>query len=292
MKANKSVKRPALRYHGGKWKLAPWIISYFPDHRVYVEPYGGAASVLLRKERSYAEIYNDMDGEIVNLFRVLRDPVQVRELTRLLRLTPYARSEFEVSYLTSGDPIEQARRTVIRSFMGFSSLLTGTWTTGFRSNSNRSGSTPAHDWRNYPEALGGIIERLRGVVIENRPASQVMITHDTKETLNYIDPPYPAGTRHERWSGIAYRYEMSDNDHREMARVLHGLQGMVVVSGYPCELYDIELFPTWQRIQRNTYADGASKRTEVLWLSPNTTKALQQTKLQLVLFRDEEIQNV
>jgi DNA adenine methylase len=291
MKANKSVKRPALRYHGGKWKLAPWIISYFPDHRVYVEPYGGAASVLLRKERSYAEIYNDMDGEIVNLFRVLRDPVQVRELARLLRLTPYARSEFEVSYLTSGDPIEQARRTVIRSFMGFSSLLTGTWTTGFRSNSNRSGSTPVHDWRNYPEALEGIIERLRGVVIENRPASQVMLTHDTKATLNYIDPPYPAGTRHERWSGNAYRYEMSDNDHREMARVLHGLQGMVVVSGYPCELYDIELFPTWQRIQRDAYADGASKRTEVLWLSPNTTKALQQTKLQLVLFRDEEIQN-
>jgi DNA adenine methylase len=291
MKANKSVKRPALRYHGGKWKLAPWIISYFPDYRVYVEPYGGAASVLLRKERSYAEIYNDMDGEIVNLFRVLRDPVQVRELTRLLRLTPYARSEFEVSYLTSGDPIEQARRTVIRSFMGFSSLLTGTWTTGFRSNSNRSGSTPTHDWRNYPEALGGIIERLRGVVIENRPASQVMITHDTKETLNYIDPPYPSGTRHERWSGNAYRYEMSDDDHREMAEVLHGLHGMVVVSGYPCELYDVELFPTWQRIQRDAYADGASKRTEVLWLSPNTTKALQQTKLQLVLFRDEEIQN-
>lgn len=283
MKAITEIKRPVLRYHGGKYKLATWIISHLPAHRIYTESYGGAASVLLRKERSYAEVYNDLDGEIVNLFRVLRDPMQGRELVRLLKLTPYARAEFEISYLTHGDPIEQARRTVVRSFMGFGSTLTGKWTTGFRSNCTRSGTTPAYDWRNYPEALEAIIERLRGVVIESPPCSalDVMSKYDTPETLHYVDPTYPLETRNNRWAGNAYRHEMSDDDHRQMAKVLHSLRGMVVLSGYPCDLYDLELFPSWHRIQRNSYADSASKRIEVLWLSP---QAAENQTLQMSLF--------
>ena len=113
------VTRPAMRYYGGKWLLAPWIIGHFPAHRTYVEPFGGAASVLLRKPRSAAEVYNDLDGEIVNMFRVLRSPAQARELIRLVRLTPFARTEYEDAYLSDGDPIEQARRTLLRSFAGF-----------------------------------------------------------------------------------------------------------------------------------------------------------------------------
>ena len=278
------LKRPALRYHGGKWKLAPWIISHFPEHRVYTETFGGAASVLLRKPRSYAEVYNDLDGEIVNLFQVLRNPMQSRELTRLLELTPYARSEFETSYLTDGDPIEQARRTVIRSFMGFGGGITGKWRTGFRANTTRPGTTPAHDWYGYPEALKGIVERLRGVTVENRPAKKVLIAQDSPKALHYIDPPYVIQTRQEKWAGNAYRHEMTDNDHRDLAEVLHDLRGMVVISGYPCHLYDVELFPDWQRVQCNTHADGARDRVEVLWLSPNTTKALSSEVAQPILF--------
>lgn len=268
--------RPVLRYHGGKWILAPWIISHFPAHRVYVEPYGGAASVLLRKTRSYAEVYNDLDSEIVNLFRVLGDFEQARELVRQLRLTPYARTEFEASYLVaSGDPIEQARRTVIRSFMGFSSAsLNSARKTGFRANANRSGSSPAHDWCNYPKALERAIERFRGVVIESRPAIDIMWQQDSSKTLYYVDPPYPTSTRSESCNRDAYRYEMTNDDHRELAAVLHNLQGMVVISGYPSALYDDELFPTWQRVERMAYADGARERTETLWLSPRTTEAL------------------
>lgn len=277
----KEVKRPLLRYHGGKWILAPWIMGHFPPHRIYTESFGGAASVLLRKERSYAEVYNDLDGEIVNLFRVLRDPAQARELVRLLRLTPYARAEFETSYLTAGDPIEQAWRTVVRSSMGFGSALTGKWKTSFRSNSKRSGTTPAHDWRNYPSAMEGIVERLRGVTIENRPAIEVMQGHDSVETVHYVDPPYPLETRCGRWASNAYRHEMSDADHRDLAQVLHGLGGMVVLSGYPCDLYDVELYPAWQRVERKTYADGASERTEALWLSPHTVETLQRERSSL-----------
>src|SRR5690606_37285917 len=114
-----TMNRPVLRYHGGKWNLAPWSISHFPKHRIYVEPFGGAASVLLRKPRTDSEVYNDLYGEVVNLFRVLRNPTQARELIRIVTLTPYSRQEFEDAYIADGDPIEQARRTLVRAYLGF-----------------------------------------------------------------------------------------------------------------------------------------------------------------------------
>lgn len=269
--------RPILRYHGGKWRLAPWIISHFPLHRVYVEPYGGAASVLLRKPRCYAEIYNDLDGEVVNLFRVLRNPSQARELIRLVSLTPFAKEEFENSYLTDGDPVEQARRTLIRSFMGFGSAMHSGQRTGFRDTSKRNGTTPAHDWAGMPAALDLITERLAGVTIDHRSAHDVITRHDSPQTLFYIDPPYVWSTRSEEYAGNAYAHEMSDEQHRAMAAVLHNVAGMVVISGYPCALYDADLFADWYRIERESYADGARKHTEVLWM--NFAPAEQQIPL-------------
>jgi len=113
------VNHPLLRFHGAKFRLAPWIISHFPRHRIYVEPFGGSGSVLLRKKRSEVEVYNDLDGEIVNLFRVARDNGE--ELSRQIFLTPYSRDEFVKSFELSDDPLEQARRTIVRSFQGFGS---------------------------------------------------------------------------------------------------------------------------------------------------------------------------
>lgn len=270
------VTRPALRYHGGKWMLAPWIISHFAPHRIYTEAFGGAASVLLRKTRCYAEVYNDLDGEVVSLFRVLRSPAQARELIRLLTLTPYSRQEYDASYLTDGDPIEQARRTLLRSFAGFGSNGVHR-TTGFRSNVTRAGTTPAHDWTDLPIALEAVVQRLRGVVIEQDDAMAVLKRYDTPETLHYLDPPYPLSTRGH--SG-RYHHELSDDDHRELAAVVREMQGMVILSGYPCDLYDLELYPDWHRVTRSTYADGAGVRTEVLWISPNAVR-------QPTLFQEE-----
>ena len=260
------VKRPLLRYHGGKWKLAPWILRHIPSHRVYVEPFGGGASVLLQKPRSYAEIYNDLDGEVVNLFRVARE--RGEELAQAVELTPFAREEFLCSYIAFDDPLEQARRTLIRSFMGFGSASASGQATGFRANSNRSGTTPARDWMNYPDHLRRVIQRLRGVIIENRDAMEVMLAHDCDEAVHYVDPPYVHSTRAIRGRAPAYRHEMDDASHERLAEGLRSLRGKVVVSGYRCELYD-RAFSGWRRVDAKAHADGAKDRIESLWLSPN-----------------------
>lgn len=254
--------RPVLRWFGGKFILAPWIISHFPAHRVYVEPFGGAASVLMRKPRSYAEVYNDLDDGVVNLFNILRVPETAAQLRFVLEHTPFSRREFDLSYCYSPYPLESARRLVIRSFMGFGSNSANVEKrTGFRSNSNRSGSTPAHDWANYPKSLDAFAERLRGVVIENLDACDVMKAHDGPETLHYVDPPYPHETRGRR---DRYFHEMTTVDHERLIDTLKSLKGKIVVSGYEYKLYtDLG----WRSVSRETLADGARKRTERLWFN-------------------------
>lgn len=269
--------RPILRWHGGKWLLAPWIISHFGKHRVYVEPFGGAWSVGFRKPRAEAEVWNDLDDELVNLFSVMRDPARAAKLTDALRLTPFARAEFHAAYQPARAGVERARRLIVRSFMGHGSDgASGQYRTGFRANSNRSGSTPAVDWINLPDSLDQAVARLRGVVIESRPAIDVMAAHDGPLTLHYVDPPYLKETRtraHRRAdNGGVYRHELDDAEHLELLQHLNALKGMVVLSGYPSPLYDDNL-PGWQRIERAALADGALKRTEVLWLNPAAVKA-------------------
>lgn len=263
------MNRPALRYHGGKWKLAKWVISHFPAHRIYTEAYGGAASVLLQKPRCYSEVYNDLDGEVVNLFRVLRDPAQAKDLTNVLFLTPFAREEFEDAYRVCADPIESARRLVVRSFMGFGSGATARGhRTGFRANSSRSGTTPAHDWANYPAALRDITERLSGVVLEHRPALQVLKSHDAPDTLHYVDPPYPVGTRQLRPGESVYNHEMTDADHIELLGALQMLRGMVALSTYANPEYARLLDVGWKSVTKEVQIDHAKRRTEVLYLNP------------------------
>lgn len=281
------VTRPVLRYHGGKFRLAPWIISFFPPHQTYVEPFGGAGSVLMRKERSNCEVYNDINDEIVNVFRVLRNPDTAEQLQRLVALTPFARAEFEATYKQTDDPIERARRTVARAFMGFGSgaafskHATG-FRTGVRGDSCRSAS---HDLTTWPDVVPAFVDRLRGVTIESRDALYLMGRMDSNGTLFYVDPPYPLSTRgNARGVRQKYAQELTDADHKKLAGVLHDLQGMVVLSGYPCDLYDLDLFSTWHRFERTALADGARQRTEVVWLNPAAAAAL--TRSRAGLFAD------
>lgn len=261
------IARPVLRYHGGKFRLAPKIVALMPPHRIFVEPYAGAASVLLAKPRAYSEVINDLDGEVVNLFCVLR-------------MTPYAREEFLNTYVPKRTGrVERARRLVVRSFMGFgSAACNAAHGTGFRASSDRSGTTPAHDWMHYPDVLPAFTGRLQGVTIENRDALTVIDRHDAPDALLFVDPPYVQSTRGLRLQNAAYTHEMSDEDHATLAQVLHAAKGMVMLCGYESVLYDT-LYKGWERVQFVSHADGARKRTECLWFNAAAWRAKAQLTL-------------
>lgn len=258
-------QRPTLRYFGGKFMLRDWIVGNFHEHTIYTDSFGGGGSVLLAKSRSLGEVFNDLDGDIVRFFRVLRHPEKSRALAEALWLTPFARSEFEVARRTDlaeiECDIEAARLLVVRSFMGHGTDGTHRCSaTGFRAASNRAAP---RDWQNYPGCLRAVCERLQGVVIEQKPAAEILVRHDSERTLHYVDPPYLKETLGRRRHG--YRHEMDERDHRALADVLQDLRGTVVLSGYASALYDQDLYAGWYRIERDARADGSGKRVEVLW---------------------------
>jgi len=278
-----AITRPPVRWHGAKFRMAREILQHLPTHRLYNEVFGGGAGVLLHKPRSYAEVYNDLDDDIVGLFRTLQDAASAARLIELLRLTPFARAEFEIAYEWSPDPVERARRLVIRSFMGFGSNAhssTQRWhqSTGFRSNSNRSGTTPAQDWASLPDAYAAIVYRFRGVVIEHRDAVEVLQRHDGEETAHYIDPPYVHDTRSMFKGGkSAYKHELDLAAHNRLLGAVRDLKGMVVLSGYAHGLYDAAL-DDWRRVEFKAYADGAREREEVLWINPAAVARLDRDR--------------
>lgn len=271
--------RPVLRYFGGKWRIAPWIIRHLPPHDVYIEPFCGAASVFFRKPRArLGSVLNDTNGEIVNLFRILRDPLLSEKLITLLKLTPFAQEELVNARTPDNglDPVERARRLVVRSQFGRGSCLLRN-NTGFRSR-RRYNPYPARDWEGYPDSLRDVVKRLRGETIENLPALEVIERYDGDNVLFYVDPPYPWGER--RKKNEYADGEMSNDDHRTLARTLRSVSGMVVLSGYRCALMD-ELYGDWQREEFKTRDDGGTERTECLWLSPNTGRKLRSMELPL-----------
>jgi len=262
--------RSLLRYFGGKWAIAPWVLAHLPPHLIYVEPFGGAASILLRKPRSKIEVYNDLDEEIVGIFRVVQDPKQCQALMRRLHRTPYSRREFELAFQASADPIIRAQRAIVRSYQSFHhEALFNPRKTTFADAKHRSGSgCKAHEWATYPRSLLSISRRLQGVVIECRAAHDIIRAQDSPDTLFFVDPPYLPSTR----TKSGYRHEMSETEHGALLEQLRAVQGMVVLAGYPSTLYD-SLLADWQRIERPHRAYGSQRpRTEVLWLSPHTIK--------------------
>lgn len=275
------IKRPALRYFGGKWRIAPWIIDNFPEHQVYCEPFGGGASVLMQKDRSKSEIYNDLDSEVVNVFRVLRDKRKAKLLRKSLELTPFSREEFNLSHKKATTMIESARRTIVRSFMGHGAdSTTRKHKSGFRAKTWESNRDSSKDWANYHPAIDLFTERLQGVVIECRDAMKVMEMNDSDKTLFYVDPPYPFASR-SSGETHGYRHEMQDADHETLIKFLQRLKAKVVVSGYPGTIYDTM---GWHSVAREALADGAAARTEVLWMN----EAAMASRGQVGLFDDQK----
>lgn len=271
-----TTRRPALRYFGGKFRLADWLISLMPPHSCYVEPFCGGASVLLRKARVSAEVINDIDREVVDFFEVLR--TQSAELIRAIELTPFARAEFELSAERPDhlDPVERARRLYVRCWQSMHGGLRPN-KTGWRACRGIGRLTTAADEFAQVAHLWEIVDRLRGVQIDNREAIEVIQQFDAESTLFYVDPPYPKTTRSDRWAEVGYVHEMNDDDHERLLNSLEGAKGMMLVSTYPNSVYEEKLGTAgWTAHSRVARTFANKEALELVYLNPAAANRARQ----------------
>jgi DNA adenine methylase len=257
------IPAPPVRYVGSKWKIAQWVIAHFPPHETYVEPFAGGANVLFRKPISQIEVINDIDGEVVNFFKVLRE--RTADLTAAIEWTPYSKAEWALSFEPATDELERARRFYVRVRQSYGAAGSKHgWR--FIRTKGVGGAHPPREW-NRLHTLWAAARRLKQVMIEHDDGIDVIQRYDTEKTLFYVDPPYVLS---ERVAGPAYAYEMTDLEHRELAAALRSVKGMVVLSGYPSALYD-ELYADWTLVQKTARTNSKKDRraVECLWLSPS-----------------------
>ncbi len=266
---NKRGRLIAFGWYGGKFNHLQWLLPLLPECHHYCEPFAGSAAVLLNREPSPVETYNDIDGEVVNFFQVLRD--QPDKLIRAIGLTPFAREEFHRA--VESDPtkltdVERARLFYVRARQARTGLAQ-TATLGRWANckkTSRAGMSGAVSrWLGAVDSLPEIAERLLRVQIENRPAIDIIKLYDSPETLFYCDPPYLHSTRGD---DKAYAFEMDEEEHKELAAVLRRCKGMVAISGYRNDLMD-ELYDGWFRFDAPVKKTHSVKelRQECLWMN-------------------------
>lgn len=274
--------RPVVKWHGGKYYMFRDIISLFPEHKIYVEPFGGAASVLLNKEPAPVEVYNDLDHRIVRLFRVLRNHPE--EFQRRLSLTPYAEEEFNQAKASDtntpllgqekkdnqagADEIELARRDYVRWRMSFGGQAESFSFTVSRSRRGMADVVSSF-LSSIDDLLPQIVERFRRVQIMNRDALDVIREFDSPDTLFYCDPPYYPETR---TNPDVYRHEYSEKDHEQLLSTLLGCQGKVVISGYDCDLYN-DMLADWHKFaffvpNHTAKMEQKDTRCEIIWRKP------------------------
>lgn len=266
---------PILKYRGSKWRLAPWIIAQFPPpdtYTTYCEPYFGSGAVFFRKPPSPHEIVNDLSGDVVNLFRMLRE--HGGALAALIQMAPWARSEYDASYLpiiptmpVASDcdaRLEAARRFLVRCWQA--QHLDFTRHTAWRHRGTRAHSSTTALWAKLPQRVLQTVERLKGAEIECRPALDLITRHRHPDVLLYVDPPYVLSTRGRR---KLYHRELSDTEHAELLEALDAHPGPVVLSGYAHPLYDTRL-AHWRRREKASFAEGGGRRTEVLWVKSSS----------------------
>lgn len=258
-------KRPVLKYPGSKWRMADWIISLMPPHKSYLEPFFGSGAVFFNKKPSRIETINDLDGEIVNLFRCVREWPE--ELACAVALTPYSREEYERAWsrFKAGGKvrgIEDARLTLVRYWQshGSTSVYKGGW------KNDRAGRGYAYDvryWRNLPGWVLDAAERLKDAQIEQTQAVELIRRFKHPDVLIYADPPYVVSTR----KGKQYVVDMvEDRQHIELLEALKEHPGPVILSGYENELYEKHL-QGWVKLHKKALEEGGAARTETVWLN-------------------------
>lgn len=264
MNVSRQIKRPSLRYYGGGWNRAPWTISFFPQHDNYLEPCFGAGSILARKPRAKLETVNDINGRVVNFFRVLRERPQ--ELIDQVNLTPWARDELQTAVVISDDPLEDARRFFIGCWVCIKGGPNFN-TYSFRINKSYGGrfTSPALDIVNRSDLMKWA-KRLGGVQIESYDAIPLIEKFADTQALIYFDPPYLLKTRSQK---RGYTDEPTPAWHRLAAAALRQHDGAVVVSGYPSRLYE-RMYQNygWRMVTREFNTNGKTKGQECLWLNP------------------------
>lgn len=251
--------RPILRYPGAKWRLADWIIEHMPPHDVYLEPFFGSGAVFFNKATSRLETINDLNGDVVNLFRILRD--RADELATLIELTPWSRQEYLASYEQADDQLEQARRFMVRCWQARATRIGSV--TGWRHDvQGRLGTSCPKTWSRLPNDMQDVADRLKGAQIEQQQALELIQRYAYPGVLIYADPPYPLSTRR----GGLYTSEMTDDDHVALLEVLRLHPGPVLLSSYENELYDEQL-AGWNKTTRQAQAERGKVATEVLWMN-------------------------
>jgi DNA adenine methylase len=267
--SHRRKRRIAFGWYGGKFSHLNWLLPLLPYTHHYCEPFGGSAAVLINRRPSPVETYNDIDGEVANFFRVLRD--QTDELIKVIALTPFSREEFAVAIAKATDELpnlERARRFFVRARQVRTGLAQtasiGRWA-NCKETSRAGMAGVVSRWLGSIDDLPEIAERLLRVQIENRPAIEVIRLYDSKDTLFYCDPPYP----HEIRGDIkSYRYEMSEEDHIGLAHVLRNIKGKVAISSYRCALMD-GLYEGWRCVEAPEKSCHSVKkpRKEALWIN-------------------------
>ena len=262
-------RRIAFGWYGGKFSHLEWLLPMLPSAHHYCEPYSGSAAVLLNREASPVETYNDIDGDVVNFFRVLRD--RHEELIRSIALTPFSREEFHLAVngsMQGVSDLERARRFYIRARQARTGLAQtatlGRWANC--KNTSRAGmSGVVSRWLGGVNALQEIAQRLLRVQIENRPAIDVIRLYDDDKTLFYCDPPYMHETRGDK---KAYGFEMTSEQHWELAETLQQCKGLVAISGYRCDAMDT-WYKGWKRFDAPAKVIHSTKqmRQESLWMN-------------------------
>ena len=252
--------------------MAEWIISHMPEHTTYLEPFFGSGAVLFNKQRATLETVNDLDGEVVNLFRVIRDYPE--KLAHQIHWTPYARQEYYTGYETEGDDIERTRRFLVRCWMARGGKTSDR--TGWRHIIDLNAPHPAKQWQDLPDKILAVTDRIRNVQIECQPAIKLMERYRRPEVLIYADPPYLLSTRSKRM----YKHEMKDTDHEELLDALESHPGPLLLSGYSHPMYD-ERLKHWKRETKEVKAEAGRIRTEVLWINPVAVERIEERQLSL-----------
>lgn len=255
-----NVRKCALKYPGAKNRIAGWICGNIPAHDVYLEPFFGSGAVFFNKQPAKIETINDLDDNVVNYFKVIREKSD--ELISALRMTPYSREEYNRSFddMENDSDVEMARKFAIKCWMGFG--CSNLYRNGFRSSQQSKSPNTTKEWNEFPDRLLFVAERLKEAQIEKLPAIELIKRYDTSDVFIYADPPYLRGIRKD----YLYKHEMSDQEHIELLETLKKHPGKVMISGYESEIYN-DILSGWRKIHKTTQAEAGIKRTETLWMN-------------------------